>query len=187
MMFPFGRRQRGTERAQGAPRKALSRKRNRTMAVLEELEGRTLMTGTWTKLVNPVPGGQGVGVMELLTDGTVLVQGGSNNTSKNWYKLTPDNTGSYQNGTWTTLQDSNVGRLFFSSQVLPDGRFFWAGGEYSTTGPFANSGEIYDPVANTWTPIANFPESAMGDANSETLPDGRILCASVEGPEYIYL
>ena len=34
----------------------------------------------------------------VLTDGTVLAQGTSLST---WYRLTPDNTGSYVNGTWT--------------------------------------------------------------------------------------
>jgi hypothetical protein len=51
-------------------------------------------------------------------------------------------------------------RDFFVSQVLRDGRFWLVGGEY--TGPgllpnWGNTGEIYDPVANTWTAIAPFP------------------------------
>ena len=36
----------------------------------------------------------------LLTDGTVMFQG---NGLSDWWKLTPDNNGSYLNGTWTQL------------------------------------------------------------------------------------
>ena len=35
-----------------------------------------------------------------LTDGTVLAQGYGDS---DWWKLTPDNTGSYVNGTWTQV------------------------------------------------------------------------------------
>ena len=36
----------------------------------------------------------------LLTDGTVMVQNGG---CQDWWRLTPDKTGSYVNGTWTEL------------------------------------------------------------------------------------
>jgi hypothetical protein len=88
------------------------------------------------------------------TDGSILVQAYDGQT---WMKLTPDDKGSYTNGTWTTLASEPVARLYFASQIMPDGRLFVAGGEYS--GPalqpnWSNTGEIYDPLANTWTPIA---------------------------------
>jgi len=42
-----------------------------------------------------------------------------------WYTLTPDNTGSYINGTWTQVASlpSGYSPLFFSSAVLPDGKW----------------------------------------------------------------
>ena len=40
----------------------------------------------------------GAGICFQLTDGSVLCQG---NGESDWYKLTPDITGSYVNGTWT--------------------------------------------------------------------------------------
>ena len=64
------------------------------------------------------------------------------------------------------------------------------GGEYSgpnTDNTDINTGEIYDPVANTWTPIANFPQSNFGDDPIETLPDGSVLGGYLLGPQtYIY-
>ncbi len=95
--------------------------------------------------------------MVQLTDGTVLAQSFNGRT---WMKLTPDAAGSYINGTWTTLAPGPVPRLYFASQTLPDGRFWLVGGEY--TGPglqanWGNTGEIYDPVANSWTSITPYP------------------------------
>jgi hypothetical protein len=47
--------------------------------------------------------------MMLLSDGTVMAEGG--NVDNTWYKLTPDSTGSYVNGTWSQLASMHVARL----------------------------------------------------------------------------
>ncbi len=147
----------------------------------------TVDAGTWTKLTNQDPAG-GAGTMHLLTDGTVLVQGP--NVTKRWDKLSPDAQGNYLNGTWSSVANMGLERLYFASHVLPDGRVFVLGGEYS--GPqgnatWINSGEIYDPVANTWTPTPNFPQSQFGDDPSILLPNGLILCGYLSGPQtYLY-
>jgi hypothetical protein len=133
--------------------------------------------GTWTGLNNFTPYGSG-GLMLLLTDGTVMAKstyGGTYGT--HWMKLTPDRTGSYINGTWTTLSSMVNDRLYFSTQVLKDGRVYVAGGEYGAGGALA---EIYDPVTNSWTSISTTGVN-IGDANSEILPDGRVLQALVSG------
>ena len=111
-----------------------------------------------------------------LTDGTVLAQG---NVGNDWWKLTPDNTGSYVNGTWTQMASLQSGYEpnAESSAVLADGRLVIIGGEYNF-GQFAltNLGAIYDPVANTWTPLAapkTYPY--IGDSPSLVLADGRFL------------
>ena len=74
---------------------------------------------------------------------------------------------------------------FYASAVLPDGRLAIAGGEYNKGDRVeTNLGAIYDPVANTWSPIAppsggtgNWAE--IGDAPSEVLADGRWLVGGV--------
>src|SRR5215469_8494590 len=112
----------------------------------------------WQPLTNQAPSGpNGVQIMIQGTDGSILVQSFDGQT---WMKLTPDDRGSYINGTWTTLASEPVPRLYFASQIMPDGRLFVVGGEYS--GPallpsWSNTGEIYDPLANSWTPIAPYP------------------------------
>ena len=113
--------------------------------------------------------------MILLPDGTVMAA--NSNTSSTWYRLTPDAQGHYVNGTWTTLQSMHDTRLYYSSQVLKDGRLFVAGGEY---GIGKKTGETYDPLTNTWK-MAPPPGHAFSDSNSEILPDGRVLVALVEG------
>jgi hypothetical protein len=125
--------------------------------------------------------------MLLLSDGTVMAQGGSNSNDAHWYKLTPDSTGSYVNGTWSNLASFNDGRRFYASDVLRDGRVFVAGGEYSSVGGDTNTTEIYDPVANTWTLEANYPLANLGDSISAMMPDGRVLAGSqYSSTSYLY-
>ena len=124
-----------------------------------------IRAASWSPLKNIFPSPAGVQLMVQLTDGTILVGAYD---GQSWYKLTPDINGSYTNGTWTSLAKEPVARLYYASQVLPDGRFFVTGGEYAGPGllPFwANTGEIYDPVANTWTVITPYPNQTCFGVN----------------------
>ena len=138
--------------------------------------------GTWTLLTTNAPDFNG-GVMLLLTDGTVLAKTYTGSTFGNvWDKLTPDVHGSYINGTWSTTPAMHDDRLYFSTQVLKDGRVYVAGGE---DGSGANKCEIYNPVTNTWsTPLTVPGGYSIDDGNSEILPDGRVLQAIVSGGAY---
>src|ERR1051326_6937453 len=82
------------------------------------------MPGTWGPLAHQPT--FNAGTMLLLTDGTVMCQ---NSNTVQWFKLTPDSSGSYVNGTWTQLANCPNPRLYFASAVLRDGRVFVAGGE----------------------------------------------------------
>lgn len=111
-----------------------------------------------------------------LTDGTVLAQGYSDS---DWWKLTPDNTGSYVNGTWTQVASLPTGYSpeAFASAVLADGRLIISGGEYNFLNfTLTNLGAIYDPVANTWTNLLP-PKSwkYIGDSPATVLPNGNFL------------
>jgi hypothetical protein len=135
-------------------------------------------TGTWQALTNLEPQ-QGAGLMLLMTDGTVMCQSVAGNYT-GWDKLTPDSHGSYINGTWTSVAAMNQPRLFFASQVLPDGRLFVSGGEYYQGD---TAGEVYDPVANTWTRTSGVTlQENIYDGNSEMLPDGQVLVGAQAGP-----
>jgi hypothetical protein len=111
-----------------------------------------------------------------LTDGTVMAQGFGDS---DWWRLTPDNTGSYVNGTWTKLATLPAGYVpdAFASAVLADGRLVIEGGEYNN-GAFTltNLGAIYDPTANTWTSVAPPKNwSYIGDSPALVLPNGKFL------------
>ena len=126
------------------------------------------------QLAHPAP--DGAIITFQMTDGTVLAQGYGDS---DWWKLTPDNKGSYVNGTWkqvATLPDGYA-PLYFASAVLADGRLVISGGEYNF-GQFAftNQGAIYDPVADKWKVIGH-PKGwgFIGDSASVVLPDGRFV------------
>jgi hypothetical protein len=136
-----------------------------------------LFGGTWqtvtaapSSLSNPL----------LLTVGTVIAHA---QCTSNWYKLTPDITGSYVNGTWTQIASlpSGYDPLYYASAVLPDGRVIIQGGEYNNSTIPCNStnangqpnaevwtslGAIYDPTVKTWGSVS--PPSGSGWVNTDT-------------------
>jgi hypothetical protein len=141
---------------------------------------------TWTRLTFLPP--DSAGTMILLTDGTVMVQGYS--PGNNWMRLTPNSTGSYINGTWSNLASMSIPRLYYGSNVLQSGKVWLLGGEYSGFGlpaNFTNTGEMYDPLTNTWSPIASHPEPQFGDDPTMLLPHGKILAGSISSRNtYLY-
>jgi hypothetical protein len=155
------------------------------VVVLSLVISATVASGqTWQPLTNQPSFNPGV--MLLLTDGTVIMHSEPNCLTctttdySSWYKLTPDSSGSYVNGTWTQIASlpSGYAPLYFGSAVLPDGRVVVEGGEYncasgSCNAVWTNQGAIYDPLKNTWTPVQP-PKgwTTIGDAQSVILPNG---------------
>ncbi len=135
--------------------------------------------GAWTKVATNAPH-DNMGVMLLLTDGTVICHNSlGSSVGTGWDKLTPNSSGSYINGTWSTIASMHNDRLFFPTQVLPDGKVFAAGGEYGTG---ATKGEVYDPVANTWTLTGTVTGSQnIYDGNSQILANGTVLVGLQDG------
>jgi len=127
------------------------------------------------------------GTAFLLTDGSVLMQECLfGYGTRRWWKLVPDNLGSYFNGTWQRAHDSHVGRKYFASAILADGRLLVCGGEYSDASGVnkadeSNRCEIYDPVADAWTEIGPPLDATgtawgkIGDAACALLADGTFL------------
>ena len=141
---------------------------------------------SWTPLTNqPNFLVDGASNPMLLTDGSVLIQDAG---FPDWWKLTPDQSGSYVNGTWTQIASlpATYSPLYHSSAVLPDGRMIIEGGEYllnlaqtQFVPTWTAQGAIYNPLANTWTQIA--PPSGwttIGDAQSVILDNGTYMQAN---------
>jgi hypothetical protein len=126
------------------------------------------------------------GHMLLLTDGSVLFheEGSSQVGTSDWWKLQPDSHGNYLTGIWTQLASTPASYqpANLASGVLPDGRVILEGGDMNGTGTWVgqNTGEIYDPVANTWSAVSP-PNNGQGefssiaDAPSVVLPSGSFM------------
>jgi hypothetical protein len=142
------------------------------------------------------------GAAFLLTDGTVMMQESAASNlyflgipliaygTNRWWKLTPNEFGSYAQGTWSRLADSKIGRRSYASAVLADGRLIVCGGEYSDASgtvqmDWTNTCEVYDPVENRWTSFDPPSTTAgqlwdqIGDASCALLSDGTFLIGSV--------
>ena len=136
---------------------------------------------SWTPLTNAFPSGAGTAL--LLTDGTVLVHA---TCTPNWYKLTPDNTGSYIHGTWSGAipMQSTHAPQYFASAVLEDGRIIASGGEFNsicTAAADTNLTDIYNPATNSWLPLNPPFSPQVGDASSIVLPNGNLIIANQFG------
>jgi hypothetical protein len=116
----------------------------------------------------------------LLTDGSVVMH---DICTGNWFRLIPNTSGSYINGSWSAFapgdkksiaaMPSGHAPLFYASAVLPDGRLIVNGGEYNTsacTSADTNLGALYNPFTNTWSTVPAPPGfSNIGDASSIVL------------------
>jgi hypothetical protein len=143
------------------------------------LGARAAGTATVTPL-NVTPA-DGVVYGFLLTDGTLLFQGG---LLIDFYRFKPDKNGSYVNGTLlpAAALPPNYIPNATSGGVLPDGRVLLIGGEYtllsnnSLTFTLTNKMAIYDPKADSWTMVA--PPHGwefIGDSPWTLLADGRVM------------
>jgi hypothetical protein len=137
--------------------------------------------GTWTK-VKAAPASP-VAHALLLNDGSVLVNSMYfQNHSDPWYRLVPDKTGSYINGTWLNAGTlpSGYNPLYFASALLPNGEVVVFGGEYNNGGAvWTTKGALYNPATNTWTSLtAPSGWTTVGDAQSIILPSGKMMLAN---------
>ncbi len=125
----------------------------------------------------------------VMTDGTVLAQGqpGPNGGSLNhWFTLTPDNTGSYLNGTWSQVANAPYAPYAGGGAVLADGRLALIGGEYTSnnfTFTLTRKSAVYSPYTNSW--VMPVPPKAFqpglggftnfGNSPTMVLPGGLLL------------
>jgi Galactose oxidase, central domain len=137
--------------------------------------------GTWTPTKNAPA--SAVAHALLLNDGSVLVNSMFfENHSDPWYRLVPDKTGSYINGTWSNAGSlpSGYNPLYFASSLLPSGQVVVVGGEYNNGGAvWTTLGALYNPSSKTWTSLtAPSGWTTVGDAQSIILPNGHMMMAN---------
>jgi hypothetical protein len=120
----------------------------------------------------------------VLTDGSVMLQ---EVTSDQWWRLRPDASGSYFDGTYekTPPMPNGYAPTYPCRAILPDGRMLIEGGEYQGTIPVpveSNQGAVYDPVTNSWASVTPPPGATqIGDRACTVMPNGKLLLASRSG------
>ncbi len=118
----------------------------------------------------------------LLGTGKVLVAGGSNDGTANGALNTAelfDPAGNSGAGTFTAITGANstlaVGRWQPEGALLLSGKVLIAGGQNS--GGALASADLYDPVANTFTPSNSSMAQARANGSAVALPNGMVLLA----------
>lgn len=110
----------------------------------------------------------------LLPDGSVLVTGGLFERSADRYVPAL--------GRWLPAASMTEARWAPTATVLRDGRVLVAGGggNGGTGNETTASAEIYDPLANRWTPVATMAVARHWHT-ATLLPDGRVLVIGGHG------
>ncbi len=134
-------------------------------------------SGTWAA-VTKFPGASPETSL-LMMNGTVITHDAC---TGQWYRLTPDQNGNYNTGTWSKIaaMPSGYTPLYYASQVLPNGNVIMNGGEYNTNcnAAWTNKGAWYNANKNKWVAVAA-PNgwSQIGDAQSVVLQSGTYMLA----------
>ena len=143
----------------------------------------TVASQTWAPL-NHQPG-VNLGPMLQLRDGRIIAHEEQSGNASNWWVLTPDATGSYANGTWSSGGQLPAGYrpFYFGSQVLLDGKtLVIEGGEYNNgSAVWTNLGARLTYSGNSFTWVSNAPPpgwTTIGDAQSVVLPNGQYMQAN---------
>jgi len=136
---------------------------------------------TWAPLAHQP--GRNLGAALQLRDGRIIVHEEQGGNSTNWWVLTPDASGSYANGTWSSGGSMPYSPWFFGSQVLLDGHTMVVeGGEYNFgQAVWTTLGARLTYSGNTFTWVANTAPSGwttLGDAQSVLLANGNYMQAN---------
>jgi hypothetical protein len=128
-------------------------------------------TGTWTSTTSMATARAGH-TATLLTDGKVLVTGGSSYSDGNL--ITTAEIYDPVTQTWTPTGNLQTARAGHEAIRLADGRVLVVGGWAPHTEYALTSVEIYDPSSGLWSPTGalNFPRA---DPVPVLLPDGQVL------------
>ncbi|HEY5046831.1 MAG TPA: hypothetical protein VII49_02280 [Rhizomicrobium sp.] len=141
--------------------------------------GAGVTSGTWAALTNSFPGSSPETAL-LMPNGTVIAHDAC---TSQWYRLTPDSSGNYNDGKWTTIaaMPSGYTPLYYASQVLPSGDVIMNGGEYNTgcQDDHTTLGAWYNAKADKWTSVAAPTGwNTIGDAVSIVLQSGTYMLSN---------
>ena len=151
----------------------------------------TTGTGLWTDVAASSLDYRDYGTSVLYDDGKIMIHGGNppeGYTQPSIYAQTatvyPSRVTEIINlndptPTWRQTAPANTGRRLGSAVLLPDGKVFLCNGSSSpgfniAAGKILMS-EMWDPVTETWTPMAPNVRYRGYHSNALLLPDGRVV------------
>ena len=117
------------------------------------------------------------GVAEL-PDGRVLVVGGYGGLSTGKIGIVDTNIFDPSTSTWTRVADMHSPRWYPDLTELADGRYVAISGNSTDSSTWADTPEVYDPVANTWTTLSKVNTSQIHEEEypfSYLAPSGNVF------------
>ena len=154
----------------------------------------TTGSGSWSAVANSIYGFRPYGSSVLYDDGKVFIVGGSD---------PPTNTAEVidlnaSTPAWRSVSPMTYKRRQINATLLPDGTVLVTGGSsspgFNEPAGAVYAGELWDPVAETWTTVASFTQYRGYHSFTLLLPDGRVLSgggdasmsAEVYSPGYLF-
>jgi fibronectin type III domain protein/Kelch motif protein len=134
------------------------------------------VANTWTPVdsAHPLSAGRADAGSALLSDGDVLIVGGSLGAST--FGLANVDLYNPTTNTFTPAPPLSVGRAFPVVTALSDGKVLVAGGSDANGSPL-DTAEVYLPNTNSWTPVANTLSAPRLGAAAAVLAGGHVLIA----------
>lgn len=127
-------------------------------------------TGTFTNTGSMVVGGRYKSTTNLLSNGKVLIAGGTSNSDQSSAELYDPTTGLFSaTGSMNSIRREHAGTL------LPNGKVLITGG-YATSGSPESSAELYNPNSGSFT-STNSMSRGRSYHSSTLLDDGTVLIA----------
>jgi len=118
-----------------------------------------------------------------LPDGRVLVAGGYGASSTGMLGIVDTNIFDPASNSWTRAADMHLKRWYPDLTELPDGRYVVLSGNSTDANTWAETPEVYDPAANTWTLLSGISTPQVHEVEypfSYLAPNGKIFTI---GPE----
>ena len=113
-----------------------------------------------------------------LPDGRIIVIGGYGGLSTNQLGIVDTNIFNPVTNTWTRVADMHTPRWYPTLTELSDGRYVAISGNSTNATTWADTPEVYDPAANTWTQLSKISTSAVHEDEypfSYLIPNGNVL------------
>jgi MYXO-CTERM domain-containing protein len=128
------------------------------------------MAGTWSPTGNDMGTARAGHASALLLDGRVLATGGLN---ANFMPTAEADLYNPAANTWAAAEAMGPARSYHTATRLNSGKVLVAGGD--PVGPSLNTGVLYDPVFNTWSPTANNMTNGRSAHTATLLLTGQVL------------